>query len=205
LSLGPETWRWAKPGGSVWQAAKVTAPEGAAHLGPQRVVLVGMMGAGKSTVARLLAEAFGCPAFDTDEMVERRVGSTVAQMFAEEGEGAFRAAESRAIGELGSFEGPLVASVGGGAVLSEANRAALRSVGTVVWLRALPATLSRRVGRGTGRPLLKRAGSGPLEALAQIAEERRALYQEVADLVVDVDGLSSRQVARELLTLLAPV
>jgi shikimate kinase len=189
----------------IWQAARVTAPDGAAHLGSQRVVLVGMMGAGKSTVARLLAEAFGCPALDTDEMVERRVGMTVAEMFAGEGEGAFRAAESRAIGELGSFEGPLVASVGGGAVLSETNRAVLSSVGTVVWLRALPATLARRVGRGTGRPLLKRAGAGPLEALAQIADERQALYEEIADLVVDVDGLSSRQVARELLVLLAPV
>ena len=62
-----------------------------------------------------------------------------------------------------------------------------------------------RVGRGTGRPLLRRAGLGPLEALAQIAEERQAFYQDVADLVVDVDGLSSRQVARELLALLAPV
>jgi shikimate kinase len=168
-------------------------------------VLVGMMGAGKSTVARLLAEAFGCPALDTDEMVERRVGMTVAEMFADDGEGAFRAAESRAIGELDRIAGPLVASVGGGAVLSEANRAVLSSVGTVVWLRALPATLARRVGRGTGRPLLKRAGAGPLEALAQIAEERQSLYEEVADLVVDVDGLSSRQVAQELLTLLAPV
>jgi shikimate kinase len=168
-------------------------------------VLVGMMGAGKSTVARLLAEAFGCHAFDTDEMVERRVGMTVADMFADDGEAAFRAAESRAIGELGRIAGPLVASVGGGAVLSEANRAVLSSVGTVVWLRALPATLARRVGRGMGRPLLKRAGAGPLEALAQIAEERQSLYEEVADLVVDVDGLSSRQVARQLLALLAPV
>jgi shikimate kinase len=168
-------------------------------------VLVGMMGAGKSTVARLLADAFGCAALDTDEMVERRAGSSVAQMFAEKGEEAFRAAETQAIADLGSIEGPLVASVGGGAVLSEANRAALRSVGTVVWLRALPGTLARRVGRGAGRPLLKRGGVGPLEALALIAEERQALYEEVADLVVDVDGLSSRQVARELLTLLAPV
>jgi len=194
-----------RPRCCVWQAARVTAPDGAAHLGSQRVVLVGMMGAGKSTVARLLAEAFGCPALDTDEMVERRVGMTVAEMFGDEGEEAFRAAESDAIGELGRFAGPMVASVGGGAVLSGANRAALRSVGTVVWLRALPATLARRVGRGTGRPLLRRAGAGPLEALAQIAEERQAFYEEVADLVVDVDGLSSRQVARELLALLAPV
>jgi shikimate kinase len=168
-------------------------------------VLVGMMGAGKSTVARMLAEALGCPAFDTDEMVERRAGRTVAEMFAAEGEEAFRAAESQAIGELGSVAGPLVASVGGGAVLSEANRAALRSLGTVVWLRALPGTLARRVGRGNGRPLLRRAGVGPREVLAQIAEERQALYLEVADLVVDVDGLSSRQAARELLALLAPV
>ena len=122
-----------------------------------------------------------------------------------EGEDAFRAAESQAISELGAVVGPLVASVGGGAVLIAANRAALRSIGTVVWLRAQPATLARRVGRGAGRPLLRRAGLGPLEVLAQIAEERQAFYQDVADLVVDVDGLSSRQVARELLELLAPV
>jgi shikimate kinase len=164
-----------------------------------------MMGAGKSTVARLLAEAFGCAALDTDEMVERRSGRTVAAMFAGEGEDAFRAAESQAISELGAVVGPLVASVGGGAVLSAANRAGLHSIGTVVWLRAEPATLARRVGRGAGRPLLRRAGLGPIEVLAQIAEERQAYYQEVADLVVDVDGLSSRQVARELLELLAPV
>ncbi len=180
-------------------------PVRAAHRGSQRVVLVGMMGAGKSTVARLLAEAFGCPFVDTYEMVQRRAGRTVAHMFGEEGEEAFRTAESQAISDLGGISGPLVASVGGGAVLSEANRAALGSIGTVVWLRAQPATLARRVGRGAGRPLLRRAGLGPLEVLAQIAEERQADYQEVADLVVDVDGLSSRQVARELLELLAPV
>ncbi len=153
----------------------------------------------------MLAEAFGCPFVDTDEMVQRRAGRTVAQMFGEEGEEAFRTAESQAISDLGGISGPLVASVGGGAVLSEANRAALGSIGTVVWLRAQPATLARRVGRGAGRPLLRRAGLGPLEVLAQIAEERQAYYQQVADLVVDVDGLSSRQVARELLELLSPV
>jgi shikimate kinase len=164
-----------------------------------------MMGAGKSTVARLLAESLACRVFDTDEMVERRSGRTVAEMFADLGEEAFRAAESQAIAELCNLVGPLVASVGGGAVLSGTNRAALRSLGTVVWLRAQPGTLARRVGRGTGRPLLRRPGGGPLDALAQIAEERQAIYQEVADLVVDVDGLSSRQVARELLALLAPL
>jgi shikimate kinase len=164
-----------------------------------------MMGAGKSTVARLLAESFACRVFDTDEMVERRTGRTVAEMFADLGEETFRLAESQAIGELCDLVGPLVASVGGGAVLSEPNRAALRLLGTVVWLRAQPGTLARRVGRGTTRPLLRRPGDGPLEVLAQIAEERHALYQGVADLVIDVDGLSSRQVARELLALLAPL
>lgn len=181
----------------------MTAPLPTPKHAPRRVLLVGMMGAGKSTVANLLAERLGCLTVDTDELVERRTATTVAEMFAGEGEAAFRAAESQAIMELGNIVGPLVVSVGGGAVLSGANREALRSLGTVVWLRAQPATLARRVGSGEGRPLLERAGRRPAEVLAQLAGERQAYYQEVADLVVDVDGLSSGEVVSHVLAALA--
>lgn len=167
------------------------------------------MGAGKSTVARLLAPALGCAAVDTDQLVEGWAGRTVAQIFAQDGERQFREAETWAIAELARMSGPVVVSIGGGAVLSAANRAAMRELGTVVWLRARPATLAERVGTGHGRPLLAGgAGAGggratPLDVLAGLNSERRALYQDVADVIVDVDGLSAAQVARQVAEALA--
>jgi shikimate kinase len=181
--------------------------------GPQSpgpcVLLVGMMGTGKSTVARLLAGALGYGLVDTDSLVEARAGRTVAEIFEHDGEQRFRAAEAHAVAGLGDMEGPLVVSVGGGAVLAEANRRAMRALGTVVWLRARPATLAERVGAGLGRPLLSSGPVGPggatapHDVLARLDGERRALYEEVADLVVDVDDLSAPQVARRVADALA--
>jgi shikimate kinase len=164
----------------------------------ERVLLIGMMGAGKSTVGRLVATRLGCDAVDTDDLVERSSGMTVADMFAALGEDSFRAAEAGAIRELGHGAGALVVSVGGGAVLKGENREAMRALGTVVWLRAQPGTLAARVGRGQGRPLL--AGDsehrGTAAVLAGLASERHALYEQVADIIIDVDHLSPAQVAR---------
>ena len=155
-----------------------------------------MMGAGKSTVANLLAGWLRWPVIDTDTVVEQRAGATVAEIFADEGEDAFRAAESAAIAELRDMEAPLVISVGGGAVLSEANRRALRAIGMVVWLRAEPGTLAARVGEGTSRPVLTTSGLAPREALQKLVADRRAYYEEVADVVVDVDEISAEEAAR---------
>jgi shikimate kinase len=174
------------------------------------VLLIGMMGTGKSTVARLLAGTLGYGLVDTDTLVEEGAGRTVAEIFDQDGEEEFRAAESRAIAEVGQISGPLVVSVGGGAVLSAANRRAMHELGTVVWLRARPATLAERVGTGHGRPLLApRPGrpsgtggtpgaAGPIDILVQLESERRGLYQEVADVIVEVDDLSAPQVARRI-------
>jgi shikimate kinase len=157
-----------------------------------------MMGAGKSTVGRLVATRLGCCAVDTDDLVERDAGMTVAEMFVALGEDAFRTAEAGAIKELGHRAGPLVVSVGGGAVLKDENRDAMRALGSVVWLRAQPGTLAARVGRGHGRPLLSGTADhgGTAAALARMAAERHTLYEEVADVVIDVDGLSPTHVAR---------
>ncbi|MGC8626858.1 MAG: shikimate kinase [Acidimicrobiales bacterium] len=157
----------------------------------RRLLLVGMMGSGKSTVAALAGARLGWPVVDTDSLVEAEVGTSVAEVFARQGEAEFRARESRAIAQLANGPEPAVVSVGGGAVLSAANRSLLRRAGTVVWLRARPETLAERVGDGTGRPLL--AGT-PREAIERLVAEREPLYQEVADMVVDVDGLSPEQV-----------
>jgi shikimate kinase len=173
------------------------------------VVLVGMMGTGKSTVARLLASTLGYGLADTDQLVEARVGRTVAEIFEQDGEGEFRAAEACAIAEVGEMAGPLVVSVGGGAVLAAANRRALRGLGTVVWLRARPATLAERVGAGQHRPLLwtgldePSGATAPHDVLVRLDSERRALYEEVADMVVDVDDLSAREVAQRVVGTLA--
>jgi shikimate kinase len=151
-----------------------------------------MMGAGKTTVGRLLAAELGWPYADSDEAVEAATGRSVAELFEEGGEPSFRAAESAALSQALAGDGPGVVSVAGGAVLDPANRALLRRSGTVVWLRARPQTLAARLGEGAGRPLL---AAGPAAALARLDEVRRPLYAEVADAVVDVDGLDPEEVA----------
>jgi shikimate kinase len=107
----------------------------------ERLLLVGMMGAGKSTVARLAAARLGWAWVDTDTEVARTAGASIPDLFARHGEPAFRLEESRVLADVLRGDGPLVVSVGGGAVLDEANRAAMRAAGTVVWLRARPETL----------------------------------------------------------------
>ena len=149
-----------------------------------------MMGAGKTTVGRALAGRLGAAYVDSDEQVQRRTGRTIPEIFAEDGEAAFRDEERRALADAVSGDAPAVVSVAGGAVLDPENRARLRAAGTVVWLRAEVRTLARRVGAGAGRPLL---GDDPQAALAELYEVRRPLYAEVADVVVDVDGLSPEQ------------
>jgi shikimate kinase len=159
-----------------------------------------MMGAGKSTVARLAATRLGWHWVDTDDEVEAAAGTTVADIFARLGEPHFRQEETRAIDAVLRRSEPLVISVGGGAVLDPGNRQRLRGAGTVVWLRARPDTLVERVGHGADRPLLTGDGSADRsEILRRIDLERRPLYDEVAHRVVDVDGLDAPTVAEHVL------
>jgi shikimate kinase len=161
-----------------------------------RIILVGMMGAGKTTVGKRLAERLGWSYVDSDAEVAASMGRTVPELFAEEGEDAFRAAESRVLAEaLGRGE-PAVVSAAGGVVLSEANRKLLRESGTVVWLRADPAVLALRVGDGRGRPLL---GRDPAAVLSELERARRGLYASIAVVTVDVDDLSPPQVVERVL------
>lgn len=142
------------------------------------------MGAGKTTIGEALAARLGWPHLDSDAQVEAATGRTVPQIFAESGEAAFRAEESRALADAATAPEPAVVSVAGGAVLDPANRAVLRSGGRVVWLRARPETLARRVGSGAGRPLLEHDPAGTLRHLDEV---RRPFYAELAELTVDVD------------------
>jgi len=161
----------------------------------ERILLVGMMGAGKTTTGRLLAEKLGWEYLDSDAEVERATGLTVPALFARDGEGAFREAETDALRRACASTGPVVISVAGGAVLRAENRALLRACGRVVWLRARVETLAGRVGDGAGRPLL---GGDPFAALSRLDAVRRPLYAVAADRIIDVDELGPDEVAAQI-------
>ena len=156
-----------------------------------------MMGAGKSTVGALAAAALGWRFVDVDDEVERRRGASVAELFAAEGEAAFRRRESELIADCLAADGPAVIAAGGGAVLDPVNRARIAEAGTVVWLRAPAGVLAARVGEDPGRPLLAGAADATAK-LDALLRERAPLYAAVASAVVDVEGRSAEDVAEEV-------
>ena len=166
---------------------------------PSRVLLIGMMGAGKTTTGRLLSQRLGWPYLDSDFEIERLTGMTVPEIWKAHGEPAFRAEEAKVLAQACTSDGPAVVSVAGGAVLDPDNRARIRQAGLVVWLRADVATLARRVGAGVGRPLLE---EGAAEALERLYEQRAPIYTELANLVFDVDRLAPPQVVDEIVAAL---
>jgi shikimate kinase len=164
-----------------------------------RAVLVGLPGTGKTTTGRRLAAKLTVPFADSDALVEARAGRSVQDVFATDGEAAFRDLEAEVIGvALAGFDGVL--ALGGGAVLTESTRAALAASGVpVVLLRSSLRTLRRRVGDGHGRPLL--AGNAATR-LSALAAAREPLYRQVATHVVTTDRRSSSRVAIEIASLL---
>ena len=160
------------------------------------VLLIGMMGAGKSTVGSILADTLGADFVDSDAEIYARTGRSVPEIWKSDGEAAFRAEEAAALAGALSGERRCVVGVAGGAVLDPANRDLIRRGGTVVWLRARPETLAGRVGSGEGRPLLE---GDPAGNLRRLDAERRPLYAELADVVVDVDGIGPEEVAEAVL------
>lgn len=165
------------------------------------LVLIGMMGAGKTTVGRRLARRLDRPFLDSDELVEARTGRTVAEIFELEGEPAFRRVETEVLEDMLTSDRPAVIAAAGGAVLDERNRERLRARGTVVWLRADPALLLERIAPagppvGGHRPLI---ATDPVGTLSRLADERADLYRDTAHTVVDVDGLDADAVVEQVL------
>ncbi len=161
------------------------------------IVLVGMMGAGKSSVGRTLARRLGRELFDSDEMIEQRTGRTVREIWLEDGEPAFRALEAEVLADAISAPTPSIVAAAGGVVLSEANRDVLKADGAhVVWLLADVDLLLDRVRNGMHRPLLD---DDPEGTLRRMYDERADLYQEVADAIVSVDHRSINDVAGAVL------
>ena len=162
-----------------------------------RVVLVGPMGAGKTTVGELLAEAWGVAARDTDRDVEALEGRSISDIFVESGEAHFRDLERKAVAEaLATHEGVL--ALGGGAVLDPATRELLAGQ-QVVFLKVGLADAVKRVGLGAARPLLLDQAIGGIRGrIRALLEERTPVYESVATLVVDTDGRSPSEVVAEI-------
>lgn len=152
--------------------------------------LIGMMGSGKSTVGKALAERLGLPMWDSDEEVESACGMSVRELWQAEGEAALRAAESAVVQRLAANAEGVVAT-GGGVVLDPANVAAMQQSGTVVWLRAEPEALATRIS-GNARPLLD--GVDVVGRLAEILDARREIYSGAADITVDTEQLRVSEV-----------
>jgi shikimate kinase len=146
------------------------------------LVLVGLPGSGKSTVGRSLGRRLGLPFHDSDHVIEQRIGCSIREFFAREGEERFRDEEQQALADIAA--GPAcVLATGGGAVLREANRQMLRQAGHVIYLRCTPEELWRRLHRDTKRPLLQ--VSDPQGKLRQLFAERDPLYREIAEFIID--------------------
>jgi shikimate kinase len=172
----------------------------------RHVVLVGLMGVGKSTVGRRLAKEMERPFADADEQVELRAGRAIPAIFRAGGEEEFRRLETEVLADLVARPHPLVVAAGGGAVSRGQNRELLAPRCFVVWLRASAEFLAERTD-AAHRPLLANAVDGPEAALGRLIVERTPLYEAVSDAVVDVepfhdgDDKPKRAVARHIIDL----
>jgi shikimate kinase len=163
------------------------------------VVLVGLMGSGKSTVGALVAQRTGRTLVDVDAVITARMSKTVRELWEEGGEAAYRHLESDVVLEVLRDDTPTVLAAPGGVVLDPAVRAALVD-SLVVWLRTSPSTLAGRVRPGDHRPLLE---DSPAETFAAMAEMRSELYRQVATAIVDTDDRAPEAIADEVVGLLA--
>ncbi|MFZ5956899.1 shikimate kinase AroK [Pseudomonas knackmussii] len=160
------------------------------------LILVGPMGAGKSTIGRLLAKELHLDFKDSDKEIEQRCGANIPWIFDVEGEVGFREREQAMLAELCASSGMVIAT-GGGAVLREANRAALKTGGKVIYLHASVDQQIARTARDKNRPLLQKPNPGQI--LRDLMAQRDPLYREVADVVVETDERPPRLVVLEIL------
>lgn len=163
----------------------------------RNLILVGPMGAGKSTIGRLLAKELHLPFKDSDKEIEVRTGADIPWIFDVEGEQGFREREQAVIADLCQEDG-LVLATGGGAVLRQANREALHAGGRVVYLHTSVEQQLERTARDRNRPLLRTANPG--QVLRELMAVRDPLYREIADVIIETDQRPPRLVVQEVLS-----
>ncbi len=166
----------------------------------RNVVLIGFMGTGKSVVGRALAQRLRRPFVDVDERIEQAAGRPIRKIFAEEGETAFRGMERAMIAEMTRGDGQVIAT-GGGALLDEANLAALKKTGWLVWLTAAPDVILQRIGDPSSRPLLN--VEDPKGRLTELLGLRQATYAK-ADAAVETSARSIDEIVDEIVQLMPP-
>ena len=159
------------------------------------VCLSGFMGSGKTTVGKIVADALGCPFLDLDDLIVKKAGKSVPDLFAQDGEASFRQLEARILRQtVDKYAGnTAVLALGGGAVLAPASAALLREKTVCIYLRATLDTLRQRLeGETADRPLAD-------DRLAERLSRREPVYEETAHVIVDTDGLSPEEVADEII------
>lgn len=161
--------------------------------------LIGMMGSGKSTVGVEVAARAGVDFVDTDVLVASVTDSSIADLWANEGEHAFRRLENEMIASAAGGD-PMVVATGGGAVLEQTNIDLMRASGLVIWLEATPETLAARVGKDGSRPLVANTDD-PVRALAELLESRREDYSRAAHHRIRTDGRDTADIAEEVIGL----
>ena len=162
----------------------------------KRIVLMGFMGAGKTTIGKALAEKLSWDFIDTDAEIEKEQGRKISEIFETEGEQAFRDMETQLLKKLEKSEERFVLSIGGGMPVREENRELLRQIGTVVYLKATKEELVRRLSGDTSRPLLQ--GGALEEKVAALMAARESIYVETAHQEVVTDGKSVKELIEKI-------
>ena len=159
------------------------------------ITLTGFMGSGKTTVGKVLADFLGCPFMDLDDLIVKKAGKSIPEIFAQDGEPAFRQLEARLLRQTVEkyTENTVVLALGGGAVTAPASAALLRNKTVCIYLRAtLDTLLGRLAGETAGRPLAD-------DSLAERLASREPIYEETAHVIIDTDGLTPDEVADEII------
>jgi len=162
----------------------------------KNIYLIGLMGAGKTTIGRLLAKSLGLPFYDSDKAIEDITGVDIATIFEFEGEDGFRLRENKMIKELTNLQ-DIVLATGGGVILNEENRLSLKENGFVVYLQCSVDRIVDRTSRNSQRPLLN--VDSPREKIQILLDERESLYLSCADFVIDSGQMQSKAAVKEIL------